>query len=358
MRSFRALLRAQLLLLARDPAYWLSTLLIAVVSILVFGYLFTGGLQDFPLGVVDEDHSVSSQQVLEGLRGAGGIDLSEGSREAQTQALKDGKRWAVIVIPAGFGQGIASGNAGVDVYYNTTNLAAATASRSTVQAILDGIDRAVSGARPVISVNEQGVSARKLRDIDYIIPGMMGLTMMFGGLVAGVFLVNWRQQGVLRRLGVTPLHPWLLILSQMLSLLLLSVASMAVILTLGRLLFDVSVQGSYAALLLVVLVGVLAMMGLGYFISSRVRTTVAASAVVNLVGLPMMFLGGSYFPTNSAPVFIEPLVRIAPLTYLNEALRAIVVDGDGVTAVASQLLVLAAWIAATLALSARIFRWD
>ncbi len=358
MRSFRALLKAQILLLARDPAYWVSTLLIAVISILVFGYLFTGGLSDFPLGVVDQDHSTTSEQVLQALRDAGGIDLSEGSAEAQMAALHDGKRWAVIVIPQGFGGAIASGQASVDVYYNPTNLAAATASRSTVQSIIAGIDRSVTGSRPLVSVNEQSVSARKLRDIDYIIPGMMGLTMMFGGLVAGIFLVNWRQQGLLRRLGVTPLRPWLLITSQMLSLLLLSVASMIVILTLGRLLFDVSVQGSYLALMLVVLVGVLSMMGLGYFISARVRTTVAASAVVNLVALPMMFLGGSYFPTDSAPLFIEPLIRIAPLTYLNEALRAIVIDGGGFRSIGSQLLVLVAWTAGSLALSARVFRWD
>ncbi len=358
MRAFVALLKAQLLMLARTPDYWVSTLLIAVISIFVFGYLFTGVLEDIPLGVADEDGSTASAQVVDALREIEGIELSEGAEEEELKALEDGDRWAVMVLPGGFGEDMAAGAAQVRVSYNATNLAAATASRSTVQSIIDGINRALTDSEPLVTIQEEGVSARKLRSIDFIIPGMVGLTIMFGGLASGVYLVSWRQQGILRRLGVTPIRPWQLIISQMLSLLALSLLSVAVVLVLGWLLFDVSVQGPYLALGMIVLGGVLCMLGLGYFIGSRVRTPTAASVMANLIGLPMMFLGGSYFPTDAAPTFLEPLVRIAPLTYLNEALRTVINDGDGLRAVALPLAVLAAWTIAAITLSSRIFRWE
>lgn len=358
MRAFVALLKAQVLILARDPGYWLSTLAIAVISIFVFGYLFTGALEDFPLGVVDGDGSAASERVVQALRDAEGIDLSEGPEDEELDSLRDGKRWAVLVVPEGFEEGIAAGGTKVQVYYNPTNLASATASRSAVQSIIAGINRSLAGGEPLVSVQEQSVSARHLRVIDFIIPGMVGLTIMFGGVGAGVFLVAWRQQGILRRLGVTPLRPWVLIASQMLSLLALSVVSITIVLFLGWLLFDVSVQGSLLTLAVVVLAGALTMLGVGYFIGSQVRTTVAASAIVNLVTLPMIFLGGSYFPTDSAPAFVAPLVRIAPLTHLNNALRAVINDGDGLRAISVPLAVLAAWIVGTIALSSRVFRWE
>ncbi len=358
MREFRALLRIETLMLARDPAFLVSTLLVAVLSIFIFGYLFTGEPDDFPLGVADADGSPASREVVRAFRDVEGIELSEGTEGEELEALRDGDRWAIIVIPSGFQQGVAAGGASVEVYYNATSLAAATAGRSTVQSIVADINYSLADREPLVTIVEESLSARRLGMIDFIGPGMVGLAIMFGSIGTGQFLVAWRQQGILRRLGVTPLRPWLLIASQMVSLLLLSALSAAIILSLAWLLFGLSVHGSFLALAVVVLSGSLCMLGIGYFIGSRARTAVAASTIVNLITLPMLFLGGSYFPTDSAPQFLIPLVRFVPLTYLNDALRAVINDGEGLRAIWLDLVVLAAWTTATVSLSSRIFRWQ
>jgi ABC-2 type transport system permease protein len=358
MRAFLALVKVELLLLSRDPGFLVGTLAVAVLSVFIFGYLFTGAPRDFPLGIVDEDRSTASRQVVEALQDVDGIELSTGSESDELRELHSGDRWAVIVIPSGFEQSIGGAGAEMDVYYNSSNLAAATASRGTVQSVVEGINRSLMDSEPPVRVREEALSTQSLGMIRFILPGMVGLTIMFGSIGTGLFLVAWRQQGILRRLGVTPLRLWMLISSQMTSLLLVVALSASIILVLGRLLFDVSVQGSYVALAAAVLVGALSMLAVGYFVGGRVRTPAAAVAIANLITLPMLFLGGTYFPTDGAPAFMVPLVRLVPLTYLNDALRSVVNEGAGLQSVTTDLAVLAAWTAGMLALSSRIFRWE
>src|SRR3972149_452688 len=125
MRGFLALARAETLILFRNPGYWLGNLIIAVLSIIVFGYLFKG-MEDFPLGVADLDGSPTSQQVVAALESVPGIEAHSGSEQRELSALRKGDRWAVLVIPQGFGEGVSAQQARVQVYYNDRNLSAAT----------------------------------------------------------------------------------------------------------------------------------------------------------------------------------------------------------------------------------------
>jgi ABC-2 type transport system permease protein len=125
----------------------------------------------------------------------------------------------------------------------------------------------------------------------------------------------------------------------------------------GFLIFDVEVTGSYLWLAVTVLVGVLAMLSVGYVIASLLKTVTSVNAVTNLVAFPMIFLGGSYFPLDPPPA-LDPLVKVIPLTHLNDALREIVNHGGGLGDLWLSWAVLAAWIALGFGLSVRLFRWQ
>ncbi|MFI5274664.1 MAG: ABC transporter permease, partial [Ktedonobacterales bacterium] len=122
--------------------------------------------------------------------------------------------------------------------------------------------------------------------------------------------------------------------------------------------FHVQVTGSWLALALTVALGALVMMSLGFVAGSFARTPETAQTVTFLVSFPMMFLGGSYFPVDSAPAFLVPLIHAFPLTYLNSALRSIMNNGAGLAGVQTDLLVLVAWLLAASLLSVRAFRWS
>ena len=174
-----------------------------------------------------------------------------------------------------------------------------------------------------------------------------------GELSIGTLLVQWRQTGILKRLAVTPLRPGALMASQMLARLVLSLAQGAVLVAVAMLVFHVQIVGSVVALVGLVALGALTMMSLGFVAGSLARTPEAAQSVMFLVSFPMMFLGGSYFPTDNSPAFLTPVIKAMPLSYLNDALRQIINNGATFVGVQHDALILVAWMVAALLFSFR-----
>jgi ABC-2 type transport system permease protein len=281
-----------------------------------------------------------------------------GSHDEEQQALRDGHRNAVILLPSGFGASLTQGHASLQVYYDQSNPVTQAAARSAVQSIVTGINQQITGQPSPIAIQEQAVSVHSLRQIDWLTPGMLGNMLMWANLGVGGALVLWRKQGTMRRLAATPLRPGTLISAQVAARLIISVVQAAVLVAVAMLVFNVQVIGSWVALGVAVSLGALAMLAIGFAIGGFATTPDAATAVTFLISFPMMFLSGSYFPTDSAPTFLTPVIKALPLSYLNDALRQIMNNGAGLAAVRTDLLVLAAWMVAALIVSARAFRWS
>lgn len=357
-KSFGAMLIASMSMLARNRVLLMTSLGLALISIFVFGWLFgSNGSAKLQLGLADEDRTAVSGQMVGQLRGNDSITLSTGGQSAELAALRSGNRDVVLVIPTGFASDLTQGHAALSVYYNQSNPAMEAAARGAVQSIVASMNASMTGRAPILSLSEQAVSVHQLRQIDWMTPGMLGMLVMWSNLSVGAVLVQWRKQGVLRRLAATPLRPSVLIGSQILARVLISVAQGATLLAVAIWVFKVQVVGSWLALALVVTLGALAMLSVGFVIGSLARSEEVAQTLNMLISFPMMFLGGTYFPTTGAPAFLTPLIKAMPLTYLNDALRAIINNGSSLAATQTDLLVLAAWMVVALAISIRAFRW-
>jgi ABC-2 type transport system permease protein len=230
--------------------------------------------------------------------------------------------------------------------------------RMAAQSIVASLNQQASHQPAAVTLQEQAVSVHNLRQIDWLTPGMLGMLLMWANLGVGVSLVEWRQRGILRRLAVTPLRSGVLISTQMLARLALSLAQGAALILVAMLVFGVQVTGSWLALGVAVALGALAMQGVGFAVGSFARTPEIANAAFFLISFPMMFLSGSYFPTDSAPAFLTPLIKAMPLTYLNDALRQIINNGASFSGVQTDLLVIAAWLVVAVILATRAFRWS
>lgn len=360
MKAFRMLFAASVTMLRRNRVLLITSLGLALLSIFVFGWLFgSGGTPKLELGVVDRDNSPLSQQMIQGLRASDSLEVFTGTQDEELQALRDGHRNAVIVLDSGFGQTLAQSQpTNIAVYYDESSPVMAANARMAVQSIVTNLNQQVTHQTSPITLSEQAVSVHNLRQIDWLTPGMLGMLLMWANLSVGVALVEWRQQGVLRRLAVTPLRPSVLISTQMLARLALSLLQGAALILVAMLVFHVQVTGSWIALGLTVALGALALQGLGFVVGSFARTPEVANAAFFLISFPMMFLSGSYFPTDSAPAFLTPLIKAMPLTYLNDALRQIINNGASLGGVQTDLLIIAAWMVVAVLLSARAFRWS
>lgn len=360
MNAFRTLFAASVTMLRRNRVLLITSLGLALLSIFTFGFLFGGtGTPKLELGVVDQDSTQLSRQMTQGLRASDSLRVFSGSQNEELQALRDGHRNAVIVLDAGFGQALAQGHtSNIHVYYDQSSPVMAANARMAVQSIVTSLNQQVTHQTSPITLTEKAVTVHNLREIDWLTPGMLGMMLMWANLSVGVLLVEWRQQGVLRRLAVTPLRPSVLISAQMLARLVLSLAQGAALIAVAMLVFHVQMTGSWLALGATVALGALALQGVGFVVGSLAKTPEIANAAFFLISFPMMFLSGSYFPTDSAPAFLSPVIKVMPLTYLNDALRQIINNGSSFGGVQADLLIIVAWIVAAVVLAARAFRWS
>lgn len=359
MKAFFALVTAGMMMLRRNRTLLISSVGLALISIFVFGWLFAGsGSTKLRMGVVNQDASSLATQIVAQLQRSKSLTVTTGTRDAEVQALRNGHRDAVIVLQPGFGANLRQEHATIQVYYDQSNPVTQANARMAVQSIVAGINQQTTGGTAPVTLDEQAVSVHNLRQVDWLTPGMLGMMLMWANMSLGAVLVTWRQQGILRRLAATPVQPTMLMGSQMLARLVLSLVQGVVLIGVAMAVFQVQVIGSWWALGLAVAIGALTMMALGFVAGSFAKTPEAAQAVTFLVSFPMMFLGGSYFPTDSAPAFLTPIINALPLSYLNDALRQIINNGASLHTVQTDLLVLVAWMVAALLLSTRIFNWD
>ena len=347
----------QATMLRRNTGFWLSSIIIAVVSILVFGWLFNPDTRAFDLALVDEDATEASGALVAAFESVDNVEVVVGERDEEHSALEEGERSAMVVIPEGFERDLASGGASLKAYYDNSDLIRVGYVTTTVNAIVGAYNEEIAGAGSAVVIEEEAISTEQVRYIDFLTPGMVGMAIMYINLGVGFLLVTWREQGILRRLGVTPLRPGALIGSQALSFAFVSIVQVVIILSIGHFVFDVSIHGSFVWLAVTVLLGIATMLGIGYVIGSFMHTPTAVSAVINAVAFPMIFLGRSYFPLET-PGALAPLVEVIPLTHINDALREVVNGSGELGDLWVSWAVLVGWIVVGFGVSVRAFRWQ
>jgi ABC-2 type transport system permease protein len=358
MKAFRAMLVASVRMLARNRILVITSLGVALISIVVFGTLFgSSGNARLALGVVNEDSSPLATQFVAGLRASQSLVVTTGSATRELTALRRGDRNAVIVLGPSFGADYVRGEASIQVYYDQSNPVTQASARMAVQSIVAGLNQSATHQSAAVTLSERAVTVHALRMVDWLTPGQLGSMLMWANLGVGAVLVGWRRQGIMRRLAATPLRGGTLVAAQVCARLVLSAAQAAVLLGVAMVAFHVPVGGDWAALALVVGLGALTMLSIGFVIGSFAPSPDAAQALTFLISFPMMFLGGAYFPTTGAPDWLAPIISALPLSHLNDALRQIVNNGASLGAVQADVMVLLAWLVAALILSTRAFRW-
>ena len=358
VRRWVVLVEMQVKLLLEDRAALVSSLGLAIVSMLIFGSLLGGGTNPLPIAVVDQDGSPVAAQVVAAFAQADGIEVVTPCATCDAvQLLKDGEVAAAVVLPAGFGRDLTAGKAAAQVYYDGSNPMRGGQAQGIISGVLGGVNRAITGAAEPIVAAPQEIDRRVIRQIDWLTPGMAGMMVMWANLAVGATIISWRERGVLKRLATTPLRPLTLILTQIAARLAFSIAQVVALLLIARLVFGVGVAGSYLALGLLIVVATLAILAFGFVIGSFVPRSESAQSVSTLIAFPMMFLGGSYFDTSAAPDFLQPAVRAMPLTHINEALRQIMLFGADIADLQRQFLILLVWLVVSLLVATRAFRW-
>ncbi|MES9968425.1 MAG: ABC transporter permease [Candidatus Thiodiazotropha sp.] len=209
------------------------------------------------------------------------------------------------------------------------------------------------------SLQRQALSGSEIRYVDWVIPGVLGMNIMFSALFGvGYVIVRYRKNGVLKRLRATPLSAFEFISAQIASRLLMIVAVTVLVYVGTDLVVDFRMVGSYWLLFLILIMGALSMISVGLLVAARITSEEAANGLLNLMSWPMMLLSGVWFSLEGSHPFVQHLSLILPLTHMIDAARVVMIEGAGFMDVTSQLLILFLFTLCFVIIGSKTFRWE
>jgi ABC-2 type transport system permease protein len=296
---------------------------------------------------VDLITNAASDSIVAALKPNSRIILDQFTEAEAEKRLKTGKT-ALVVEPTSSG--------GVTYRYDNTRPEAVTA-----RAAFDDALQRAKGRKDVVPTSDSLVKEPGSRYVDFLIPGLIGLNTMGGGLWGvGFLLVNFRLGKLLKRFSATPMPRENFLLAILGARLTFLIPDCGVLLLLGWGYFGMPIRGSILAFVAVELMGALAFAGIGLLVGSRVKTTETVSGLMNLIMLPMWLFSGVFFSSSNFPGWLQPVIQVLPLTQLTSGLRMILLEGAGLESMAilRALAILTAWSVGTFWVALRIFRWQ
>ena len=295
------------------------------------------------IGVVTS--APGSAAVVQSLKKDSSLVVNTYGDSAAALALRTGKV-ALLVVP-----GSATGS--VRYVFDRGRSDAVNA-----RVLVDRTVQAGAGRVDPVRVYDSYVTEAGSRYIDFLVPGLLGMNLMGSSIWGlGFTIVTARSKKLLKRLMATPMSRVQYLLSFLCSRLVFLILEVGTLLGFGHWVFGVPFRGSLVTLFLIAVLGAISFGGLGLLTASRARTTEAVSGIMNFIMLPMWIFSGVFFSSSNFPAAAQPFIRLLPLTALNDALRANMLEGASFAAVSTQMLVILTWGVVTFIAALKLFRW-
>ncbi|HEX8800329.1 MAG TPA: ABC transporter permease [Terriglobales bacterium] len=343
--GYWALLGARMKELWREPEVIFWVFAFPLLLALGLGIAFRNKPADItPIAVVNNSHA---QQV---------VDLLErsGSKNAIHADVVDEKTAFDKFRLGEYALVITADDNGMHYRYDPARPESVLA-RSQVD---DALESAAGRTDPLKTEATQS-SEPGARYIDFLIPGLLGMNLMNSGMWGiGFAVVDMRQRKLLKRFIASPMRRTDFLLALGSSRLVLMLIEVALLLGFGVLVFRMKVEGSLVAILLIAALGAVSFGGVGLLTASRAQKIESVSGLINVVMMPMWIFSGVFFSYERFPQIIQPVIRALPLTALNDALRAIILQGASLSSQWSQIAVMALWGGVSFVLALKWFRWS
>ncbi len=343
--GFRHLLKARLLELKREREVIFWAFGFPVLLAIGLGIAFGHKSADIaPVAIVDGVGAADALSLLKHSPQSSSLRPNVVAEGDALQGFRLGK-YDLVVVPDGKG--------GFQYRYDPARPESVLA-----RAQVDDALQTASGRKDPLPTTAVASSEPGSRYIDFLIPGLLGMNLMNSGMWGlGFALVDMRQRKLLKRFVGTPMRRSDFLLALISSRLVLMVIEIGILLGFGVLAFHMRVLGSVFSIVLLASIGAVSFGGLGLLVASRADKIESVSGLMNLVMMPMWIFSGVFFSSERFPALLQPFIKVLPLTALNDALRATILQGESLGAQSGRLLVLVLWGGISFALALRWFRW-
>lgn len=386
MKAFWLLFVATLKMTIRNKQALFWMLAFPMIFLVIFGLFNMDKMAVGRIIVLDRAQTETSEGIVKGFKEGEVFTVVEGIEANDTEGAKqkiiDGEADFAVIIPEKFKElaqnnGVAQAQAMVaqganyrspapietpepidlEVYYNEANVTVNPVVLNAMEQMATSVNMKAAQTPEIIKIDKKSVTNRRVRYIDFLIPGIVAMSLMQSAIIGiAVFLTEAREKKILKRILATPVNRRSYIAAQVMARLIIALLQAVIILGAARLIHGVEIYGSYWNLLLWALLGTAVFLMIGFIIASFSKTTSAAESLSQVVSMPMLFLSGVFFPTDSLPDWVQGIVDYLPLTPVITALRAVTLDGKALSETLSEFWIVGAWILATFIIALFSFR--
>lgn len=324
--------------------FW--TILFPILLIIIFGAIFSGaGEVSYEILVQDLDDNDISEGFIDGLKEIEilNVTLVDDNVKIKEHMLDQDKSVS-LVIPKGFSESINKYIQSqmdptinlseeelpfnLDLYIDPSDQTTTSVIRNTIIYVLYEFNLNITKGEKIIGLHEESTVGNDFEFIDFFVPGIIGFTIMTSMIYGSIERnTKYRKDGILRKLLTMPVTRADWIISKMLFMLVLSFISAAVIISVGILVWGLSIEINIFFFILVVGTSFM-FSGMGMIIGRFVKEEETADMAGGAITFPMMFLAGTFFPLEQMPEFLQTIARFLPLYYVNEGFRNAMIYGD------------------------------
>ncbi len=350
----------------RQGLFW--ALIFPLLLVVVFGLIDFRGVTPTELAVANLSGGPRAEQMLDRLDDIAFLEREElvadedGALQQARNRLVDGDLGYLVVIPPGLDDPAAESSVGapepVMLVYSTRNPERNQLVEGAIRSLVIELRSDGQPVLPRSLVVSEVIDVPEVDYFDTVLLGLLGLGIMTNSIISiAVRISTYRNQAVLKRLLATPLPVWKFFAGEILAHLLLAIVQALIILAVGVFVFGGDIHGNLGWVLLIVLLGTVVFLNIGFILSAWARSPAAASGMGNAIALPMMFLAGTFFSTASLPWLLPYAAMVLPLTPMLDALREVAINSAPLWETWPQLAALGAWAVATALLAVRVFRF-
>lgn len=346
-------------ILSRKKALIIPLVLFPIIMIVFFGYGMGGTVKNAPILIVNDDTGRVSNSLVQEIGSYTGKydgnpmfsvtytkDMSQSEAESKIDA---GMYKGVLLIPPDYSDSI--------VKNESTNLTLLTdTSDTTTSSTIINFMKQLLAKTGSVSLNIPNVYGN-LEYLDFLIPGVIALTVFMGSVATtGSAIAGEKEDGTLIRMLMTPISKRSVILGKTIYQLILQLGRAVILILAAYLLLGFNMNGSWLLISLVLIVFTLGGVGMGIVMSSRVEDMESFFQLNMLVTMPSMFVTGVFFPLSSVPDWMRYIAYCLPLTYAIDAMRTIMIKGQGLNAISNDLMILSLFAVVTFTLGVHLFR--
>ena len=362
LKKFWWMIKKELISLKRHPARLVSILAFPIIMILLFGYGMGGEMTDLPIVVVSQSDGDLTDLTLDTIKTTETYhvvqvidDFDEGK-----QMVDKGEVKAAIILPSDYDENSTNQKA-VTLYLDSSDQMASQILESSTQSIFYRLSNMVASQTSVTSQDANitpsiSHSLNNFKDdislhinriyghikyIDFLVPAVLGMTIMMSCMMGmGATIAGERETGELARLFMTPTSVSTVIGGKIAAKLLIELIRAVILILMSIFFFNVSIKGGILQTFIVLVIGALCFVGFGIMLSARTSTQEDYSQIVLPFSMPMMFVSGVFYPIETMPWILQKIAYIFPLTYLNDAMRGIMLKGQNLGDVWLDLVIL------------------